>query len=40
MTDKIIGVPKEKISKIVGRLAEPEMRQLDAALAFRLGLVD
>jgi mRNA interferase MazF len=40
MTDKIIGVPKEKIGKIIGRLAEPEMRQLDAALAFLLGLVD
>jgi mRNA interferase MazF len=40
MTDKIIGVPREKVGKIIGRLTEPEMRELDAALSFLLGLVD
>ncbi|WP_018901945.1 type II toxin-antitoxin system PemK/MazF family toxin [Rhizobium sp. 2MFCol3.1] len=40
MTDKIIGVPREKVGKIIGQLAESEMRELDAALSFLLGLVD
>jgi len=40
MTDKIIGVPREKIGKIIGRLTEVEMRQLNSALSFLLGLVD
>jgi mRNA interferase MazF len=40
MTDKIIGVPREKVGKIIGHMTGTELRQLDAALAFLLGLVD
>ncbi|HEX5935221.1 MAG TPA: type II toxin-antitoxin system PemK/MazF family toxin [Pseudorhizobium sp.] len=38
MTDKIIGVPRGKIGKKIGRLGEDEMRDLNMALTFLLGL--
>ena len=38
MTDKVIGVPRGKIGKKIGRLGEDEMRDLNTALTFLLGL--
>jgi mRNA interferase MazF len=38
MADKIIGVPRGKIGKRIGQLAENEMRDLNAALVFLLAL--
>jgi mRNA interferase MazF len=38
MTDKIIGVPRTKIGRKVGRLYDEDMRRLDGALVFLLAL--
>jgi len=38
MTDKVIGVPRGKIGKRIGQLGEDEMRDLNTALTFLLGL--
>lgn len=38
MTDKIIGVPRAKIGKTIGRISQKDMTEVTAALAFLLGL--
>jgi mRNA interferase MazF len=40
MTDKIIGVPRAKIGKEIGRLDEKDMHRLSSALVFLLALVE
>ncbi|MGK9054027.1 type II toxin-antitoxin system PemK/MazF family toxin [Neorhizobium petrolearium] len=40
MTDKIIAVNQRRIGQRIGSLEEAELRQLNAALLFVLGLTD
>jgi mRNA interferase MazF len=40
MADKPVAVRRERISKAIGRLGEDDMRRLNIALAFVMGLAD
>ena len=38
MTDKLVTQRAERISRVVGHLAEPDMGKIDSALTLWLGL--
>lgn len=38
MTDKLVTLRAERISRVVGHLAEPDLGKIDSALALWLGL--
>jgi mRNA interferase MazF len=38
MVDKIISLPRERIRRVLGRLSEKQMHDVDAALGLWLGL--
>lgn len=40
MTDKPVTIRRDRVGQIIGRLTEDETVQLDAAMAFVMGLAD
>jgi mRNA interferase MazF len=40
MIDKIIAIPREKCSKPIGRINQPELIALDRLLAVIVGIAD
>jgi mRNA-degrading endonuclease toxin of MazEF toxin-antitoxin module len=40
MLDKLVSLPRTKISKAVGRLTDAEMAEITASLALFLGLAN